>query len=212
MTPSPLVSIYSIPLKLSLIFLFNSLLTWSLPIGERAVNDKWLILNSLWKSSQWLSFEPIDRTSLSLAAAGKTIASWHSLAAETQTHTHTSACTHTHVVMNNPWWSKGQEPCVWKINSTQGLMTAGKKENRKAEARETYTHIPLSDCTSVRECGVLQLSGSVRVRENYLRWHENCCLYSWLRKQQCCVCLYDDILLARRAQRVFPDVFFFTFW
>lgn len=128
------------------------------------------------------------------------------------THTHTSACTHTHVVMNNPWWSKGQEPCVWKINSTQGLMTAGKKENRKAEARETDTHIPLSDCISVRECGVLQLSGSVRVRENYLRWHENCCLYSWLRKQQCCVCLYDDILLARRAQRVFPDVFFFTFW
>lgn len=131
---------YLIPLKLSLIFLFNSLLTWSLPIGEWDVNDKWLISNSLWKSTQWLSFEPIDRTSLSLAAAGKTIASWHSLAAETQTHTHTSTCTHTHVVMNNPWWSRGQEPCVWKINSTQGLMTAGKKENRKAEARERHTH------------------------------------------------------------------------
>lgn len=56
----------------------------------------------------------------------------------------------------------GQEPCVWKINSTQGLMTAGKKENRKAEARETHTYhfltaqmcasVPFYSCLGVCVC------------------------------------------------------------
>lgn len=51
---------------------------------------------------------------------------------------------------------------MWKINSTQGLMTAGKKENRKAEARETHTYhfltaqmcasVPFYSCLGVCVC------------------------------------------------------------